>query len=65
MDVGIENRLTKVETKIEHIENKVEDLNCLKDAVLRLVIIQENQEIRNKKFDKTYEPPHVCLLIRR
>ena len=55
MEQMIENRLTKLETKMDTVEHKVKELYSMSDAVLRLVIIQEGQEERNRKFDITYE----------
>lgn len=58
----IENRLTKLETKLDIAEGKIHDMHSLRDAIVRLVTIQENQEERNKgqeernkKFDAIYE----------
>lgn len=58
----IENRLTKLETKLDIAEVKIHDMHSLRDAIIRLVAIQESQEERNKgqeernkKFDAIYE----------
>lgn len=55
MENNYENRLTKIEIKIENIAEKISDLCTLKDAVVRLVIIQERQEENNKQNAETHD----------
>lgn len=54
MENNIDSRVCVVEARIDNIENRIDDLSSLKDAVLRLVVVQELAEIRNKKLDESY-----------
>jgi hypothetical protein len=54
-EIKMTERMTKVETDITNIKEKVDDMSSMKDAVLRLVTLQEGQKERDAKIDSMQE----------
>ena len=48
-------RITKLETKMDNIEKKVDDFSDIAEAVTKLSLLSEQQIERNKKLDELYE----------
>lgn len=47
--------LATLNTKVNHLENRIDDLSSMKDAVIELKVLQEKADKRNEKFDEIIE----------
>jgi SMC interacting uncharacterized protein involved in chromosome segregation len=50
-----EGKIGSLCSEVDNLKDKIEDLTSLKDAVIRLVVLEEKQDARNDKFDVIFE----------
>lgn len=62
LETKIENRLTKVETKVEALEGKVNDMDDMKTAITTLVTIQQEREKRDVIRDEENKKQSEALI---
>lgn len=48
-------RLAKLETEVDELQNKVDDFSIMKDTLIELKTLSEEQSEYNKKFNEMYE----------
>jgi septal ring factor EnvC (AmiA/AmiB activator) len=56
-DIVIEhgNKIAKLETDVQNVKNQLNDWSDIKNAVVELKVLQQEQVKSNKKFEKLYE----------
>ena len=54
MEQNVDGRVAVLETRVENVEKKVENISSINEAIVRLATIQERQEERSKKLDEAY-----------